>query len=350
MTVGVQRLAKRIAIAGGLETANLLRAAGVMRGARGLGAIFTLHHVRPHDETAFAPNAHLEITPEFLDLVLDRLKSDGYRFVALHEIPVLLSEPGSSQPFAAFTLDDGYRNNLVYALPIFEKHEAPFTVFVAKGLAERTHTIWWETLAALLRKEEKLGFDFGGGHEMLDITTIDAKERVFARIANHLHHHDETTAVSTIDTIARTHEIDPVEIVDDLVMSPSEFNLLEASPLASLGAHTISHRAVSRLSESDAREEMGASRDYVAAITGKPAQSFAYPYGTREAATLRQAAIARDLGFAVAVTTQPGVITRRSIDSVTYLPRLSVNGLYQKVRYVSGLASGIPLRFALNRA
>jgi len=344
MTVGVQRLAKRIAIAGGLETANLLRAAGVMRGARGLGAIFTLHHVRPHDETAFAPNAHLEITPEFLDLVLDRLKSDGYRFVALHEIPALLSEPGSSQPFAAFTLDDGYRNNLVYALPIFEKHEAPFTVFVAKGLAERTHTIWWETLAALLRKEEKLGFDFGGGHEMLDITTFDAKERVFARIANHLHHHDETTAVSKIDTIARTHEIDPVEIVDDLVMTPAELNLLEASPLASLGAHTISHRAISRLPDQEVRDEMEASRDYVALITGARPGAFAYPYGTHEAVTQRQAAIAREVGFDIAVTTQPGVVTSHLIDSITYLPRLSVNGLYQKVRYISGLASGIPVK------
>ena len=349
MTASVKRLAKRIAIAGGLETANLLRAAGVMRGARGLGAIFTLHHVRPHEETAFAPNAHLEITPEFLHLVLNRLKSDGYRFVALEEIPSLLSQSGSSEPFAAFTLDDGYRNNLVYALPIFEKHEAPFTVFVAKGLADRTHTIWWETLAALLRKEEKIGFDFGSGQEMLDVTTTDAKERVFARIANHLHRHDERAAVAAIDRTARKHEIDPDEIVDDLVMTPAELNLLEASPLASLGAHTISHRAISRLCDQEVRDEMEASRDYVAAITGARPGSFAYPYGTHEAVTHRQAAIAREVGFDIAVTTQPGVVTQHSLGSITYLPRLSINGLYQNVRYVSGLASGIPFRFTPNR-
>ncbi|CDM56720.1 MULTISPECIES: polysaccharide deacetylase family protein [Rhizobium] len=350
MTASVKTLAKRIAIAGSLETANLLRAAGVMRGARGLGAIFTLHHVRPHEETAFAPNAHLEITPEFLDLVLVRLKRDGYRFVALDEIPALLSQSGSSQPFAAFTLDDGYRNNLVYALPIFEKHKVPFTVFVARGLSERTHTIWWETLAAVLRKEEKLGFDFGHGHEMLDVAVPLAKERAFARFANHLHRHDETAAVTAIDAMARTHEIDPDEIVDDLVMTPAELNLLEASPLVSLGAHTISHRAISRLSDREVRDEMEASRDYVAAITGARPGSFAYPYGTREAVTQRQAAIAREVGFDIAVTTQPGVVTQRSIGSITYLPRLSINGLYQKVRYVSGLASGIPFQFESNRA
>lgn len=341
-------LARRIAITGGLEAANLLRAAGLMRGARGRGAIFTLHHVRPGETTPFAPNAHLEITPDFLDAVLTQLKADGYRFVALGDIPALLSEPAPKQPFAAFTLDDGYRNNLVYALPIFERHRAPFTIFVSKGLAERTHTIWWETLAALLRKEETLGFDFGGGNEIVDLATAATKHRAFGRFAQYLHRNDEAAAVLEIDRLARDHQLDPVEIVDDLVMGPAELNLLDASPLASLGAHTVSHRAVSRLADAEVRAEMEASCEYVATIAGTRPRSFAYPYGTREAVTRRQAEIARDLGFMIAVTTQPGVVAQRSLSSITYLPRLSINGLYQKARYVSGLASGIPLKFMGN--
>jgi peptidoglycan/xylan/chitin deacetylase (PgdA/CDA1 family) len=341
-------LAKRIAITGGLEAANLLRAAGLMRGARGRGVIFTLHHVRPDQSSSFAPNAHLEITPGFLDAVLTQLKADGYRFVSLEDVPALLSEAAPKQPFAAFTLDDGYRNNLVYALPIFERHAAPFTIFVAKGLAERTHTIWWETLAALLRKEEGLAFDFGDGPATVDLSTPAAKHRAFGRFAQYLHRNDEAAAVLEIDSLARAHEVDPVEITDDLVMGAAELNLLDASPLVSLGAHTVSHRAVSRLGDAEVRAEMEASSAYVAAVAGKRPRSFAYPYGTREAVTQRQAEIARDLGFTVAVTTQPGVVAQRSLSRITYLPRLSINGLYQKARYVSGLASGIPLKFMGN--
>jgi peptidoglycan/xylan/chitin deacetylase (PgdA/CDA1 family) len=343
-------LAKRIAITGGLEVANLLRATGLMRSARGRGAIFTLHHVRPHEASAFSPNAHLEITPEFLDAVLTRLKSDGYQFVSLADVPALLSGPAKKKPFAAFTLDDGYRNNLAYAMPVFDRHEAPFTIFIAKGLVERTHTIWWETLTALLRKQDRLSFDFGNGMEAVSVATAGDKQRVFARFASYIHRNDETAAVAAIDGLARAHGVDPLEIVEHLVMGAPELNLVDASPLASLGAHTVSHRAVARLSDAEVRDEMSVSTDYVEAISGHRPKAFAYPYGTREAVTQQQAAIARDVGFAIAVTTQPGVIEQGSLGNATYLPRLSINGLYQKSRYVSGLASGIPLKLMGNRA
>lgn len=344
MKAGASEFVKRIAITGGLEAANAMRAIGLMRGARGRGAIFTLHHVRHHQPAPFAPNAHLEIIPEFLDAILTELKRNGYRFVALDDIPELLAEPSPKQPFASFTLDDGYRNNLVYALPVFERHAAPFTIFVAKGLTERTHTIWWETLTALLRREDRLAFDFGGGSEAIDCSTTAGKAEAFARFARHIHGSNESQTVAAIDALARAHDIDPAEIVDDLVMGPSELNLLDASPLASLGAHTVSHRAVARLSDAEVRAEMEGSSDYVASISGRRPLSLAYPYGTREAVTSREAAIADEMGFKLAVTTQPGVITPRSLGDMTYLPRLSINGLYQKARYVSGLASGIPLK------
>ncbi len=344
MKASAKQFVKRIAITGGLEAANVIRSTGLMRGARGRGAIFTLHHVRPDQGAPFSPNAHLEITPEFLDAALSQLKRDGYRFVALDDVPALLAEPAPKQPFAAFTLDDGYRNNLVYAFPVFERHEAPFTIFVAKGLTERTHTIWWETLAALLRKEERLVFDFGGGSEAIDCSTPSGKAQAFGRFARYIHQSDESTAVAAIDALARAHDVDPIEIVDDLVMGAPELNLLDASPLASLGAHTVSHRAVARLSDAEVRAEMQASLDYVTEISGRRPQAFAYPYGTRDAATPREAGIAGDMGFRIAVTTQPGVVTPRSLSSTAYLPRLSINGLYQKARYISGLASGIPLK------
>ncbi|MBB4478794.1 polysaccharide deacetylase family protein [Rhizobium etli] len=337
----LKRLAKRVAIGAGLEASWLIAAAGLMRQARGRGVIFTLHHVRPHVAHAFAPNAHLEITPDFLDAALGRLKREGYRFVPLDELPALLAEPEGGRPFAAFTLDDGYINNLEHALPVFERHRAPFTVFVAKGFAEGSHSIWWETLAVLLRQATEIRFDFGRGSERLALESPQQQWDAFDRFAAYIHRSDEARAVAALDMLARDNGIEPTDIVRELVMGPAQLQWLARRPLAALGAHTISHRALARLPEAEARIEMEVSADYLEAVTGIRPVTIAYPYGTPEAATGREAAIAGRLGFSVAVTTQPGL---PAAGKTGYLPRMSLNGFYQKPRYVSALASGIPLR------
>jgi peptidoglycan/xylan/chitin deacetylase (PgdA/CDA1 family) len=348
MEQGIRDRLKRAAISGGLETATFLKSLGLMRDAAGLGAIFTLHHVRPTLSRRFAPNAHLEISPEFLDLTLTRLKHDGYDFIALDMLPERMASKGDRQPFAAFTLDDGNRDNLDHALPVFARHGAPFTVFVAQGLSERTHSLWWETLANLLERLDRLTFDFGVGPESFDLNKAGQRRAVFARFAAYVHDRDETETVGRIDELARHNGLEPLDLVRASIMDRTELKRLAAHPLASLGAHTVSHRALARLPEAEAMAEMSLSADYVAEIIGRRPAAIAYPYGTADAASPREARLAAELGFEIGVTTRPGTITAANTAAATLLPRLSLNGHYQKARYASALASGIPMRLAHN--
>ncbi len=333
---------KRAVISGGLETASILGSLGLMRGAGGIGAIFTLHHVRPYVPKPFEPNRHLEITPDFLDLAIRRLKSDGYTFLPLDELPGRIAQgPGKSR-FAVFTLDDGNRNNLEHALPVFARHAVPFTVFVSQGLSERTHSMWWETLAALLGRLDRLTFDFGQGEESFDFRQPGNRQSVYDRFADYVHTIEEAHAVAAIDELARDHGLEPIEIVRNLIMDRDELKQLASHPLASLGAHTVSHRAIGRLTEAEAAAEMALSANYVAIVTGTRPRAIAFPYGTVAASSLREARLVGELGFIIGLSTRPGVITAGM--SPTLMPRLSLNGFYQKPRYASALASGIPMR------
>lgn len=334
---------KRTVITMGLEVSAMLDSLGLSGGTRGRGAIFTLHHVRKPFVRPFHPNDILEATPEFLDEALATLKSRGYDFVRLEEVPDRLAS-NSRQPFACFTLDDGNRNNKTDAAPVFTRHSAPFTIFITKGFIEGTHSLWWETLEALLNKAPAIDFDFGLGPEPVPTATSAQKLTAFRRITDFVSTADETYAVEQLDTEAHKHGVDPLAITRDLAMRAGELRELGTNPLASYGAHTVSHHGLARLPDSEARREISDSIDAVLAMTGKVANAFAYTYGDARSVSSRERQILRDLGMRIGVTTRPGVLIADMLNDMTALPRISLNGLYQKGRYVRALASGIPFK------
>lgn len=337
---------RKAAITGGLEASRILGRMGAMTAARGRGAIFTLHHVRPFAPRRLDANGHLEITPDFLDQAIERLKADGYRFVPLEAVPGLIAGKPDAQPFAVFTLDDGYRDNVQYALPVFERHGVPFTVFVTRGFSERSHTLWWETAEALLNATDRFTLETDTGDRTLQVSTLAEKRAACDLICDGICGPQESLAIARLDAAARSVGVDPAAMVAQLVMTADELVSLSRHPLATLGAHSLSHRALDFLSDAEALEELSGSADYVEAITGRRPTTFAYPYGDRRSASDRIAALAEKAGFTLAVTTRAGTLDGRAMAAPMLLPRISLNGYYQKPRYVSALASGIPFKLA----
>lgn len=344
-TVAARRMLKRAAIQGGLEAVSLFAKTGLMSGARGSGAIFTLHHVRPATHKVFDPVAHLAITPEFLDASISRLKADGHVPVALEDLPEFLANPDRPGPAMVFTLDDGYRDNNQFARPVFEKHSVPYTIFITGGFVDRTQSIWWETAELLLNQIDEFDFDFGNGPEKLPTRNPTEKYAAFDRLHKVLSCNEQQPIVERLGKQAGAAGICPTGLVDREVMDEAELRELASTPLASLGAHTISHPNLAHLDAERMQREIRQSAERVAEITGEAPRTLAYPYGDRCAAGTREYETAKDLGFRLAVTTNPGTLQAGSLENLFSLPRISLNGYYQKCRYVGALASGIP--FAL---
>ncbi|PWW01867.1 polysaccharide deacetylase [Hoeflea marina] len=341
-TITARRLIKRTIIQSGLEAVSLAASAGLFSGARGRGSIFTLHHVRPAVEKSFYPSEHLSITPDFLDAAITTLKAAGHVAVALEDLPGHLALGKDAAPAMVFTLDDGYRDNAVHARPVFEKHGVPYTIFVAGGFVDRTHTIWWETAEALLNKVDRFDFDFGGGPVSLPARNFGEKYTAYDALALAMAGPDQDAIATRLDELARSSGVSPEAIVREEVMDDGELRDLIGSPLARLGAHTISHANLAQTDPARLRDELDRSADRVARITGERPVTLAYPYGDRSAAGTREFEAARELGFKIAVTTVPGVLQRSSLGNLLSLNRTSLNGYYQKTRYVEALASGIP--------
>lgn len=332
---------RQAAIRGGLEAVALTGLWRLYPAAAGRGVIFTLHHVRPAETKAHDPNALLSITPQFLDLAIDAALECGLTPVALEELPTLLADPAERRRFVSFTLDDGYRDNAEHAAPVFRRHGVPYTIFITKGFVERTRSMWWETAEELTGKAEMIEFDFGAGLEIVPTRNAAQKWDAFARIARFVHSGDEDAAVEQVDRVARSNGVDPIGITERLVMNAAELKALAQDPLAHFGAHTLTHVALARVDDERLRAEIIGSVDAVEAYVGKRPTTFAYPYGFPAAAGKREFRVLKAQGL-FGVTTQPGVLGCRTLERPTAIPRVSLNGLYQKKRYVKALISGIP--------
>ena len=253
---------------------------------RGMGSILMLHHVRNEPDRDFAPNSHLSVSPEFLDIAILRLKQEGYRFVSMDKMSALLESGEGSRmeyPVIAITLDDGYRDNLIHAAPIFRRHRVPFTVYVAPGLVDAKDTLWWEDLEQVILQRKKVVVDLPGGQRVFETATASAKHNAYKDLLKILVSQvSEEQQREIVSGLSKAYNHDAAAHVKNQVMSWQELKHICKDPLCTIGAHTMGHYALARLPEDQAREEMKKSRDKIQEMLGNPVEHFAYPYGYPE--------------------------------------------------------------------
>ena len=89
--------------------------------------------------------------------------------------------------------------------------------------------------------------------------------------------------------------------------------------LISIGAHTISHPRLTAHSIEVQSREIAGSRRACEALTGRPIDMFAYPFGAHDGRTV---SAVRQAGIRYACTTRAGVVGPRA--DPMRLPRLQV--------------------------
>ncbi len=318
---------------------------------RGLGSILMLHRVENSPARGFSPNSHLSISPQFLEETLKALSASIYEFVSLDEAVERIMDQSSQsrlrRPFITVTLDDGYRDNLINAVPLFRKYKVPYTIYVAPGLVDGRANLWWEDLENLIASRDRLDMDMPGGRREFLLQTSEEKTSAFEELLHFFSSQlSEFEQRRVIKELCWLHKLDFEAHRANSIMNWEELAMLGKDPLCTLGAHTIGHYAVARLSEKDAIFEMEESRRLIEVETGKIAKHLAYPYGYPAAASTRDFDLAKECGFVSAVTTRHGVCYRPHQYHMTALPRISLNGNFQKMRYVKTLLSGATARIA----
>jgi peptidoglycan/xylan/chitin deacetylase (PgdA/CDA1 family) len=343
-------------IRGGLESLYFSGAHAALKPfVGGVGVVLMFHHVRPPRADRFQPNRLLEITPRFFARVIRWLRRSGVDLVSLDELHRRLTEGDLKRRFVCLTFDDGYRDTLQYAYPILKEARAPFAVYVATSFPDRLGELWWLVLEAVIGRNDHIGLQINGENHTFDCRTLGEKRTLYHELYWWLRSRQTATEMRDIvRDLAACYHIDVTAFCKELCMDWEELATLAADPLVTIGAHTVNHYMLAKLPAQNVRTEMDISRSVIEAGLAVRPRHFSYPFGNPDAAGAREFQIAGELGFKTAVTTRPGVLFRAHRERLTALPRISVNGEYQQMRYVrvllSGAATAMWNRFGLEAA
>jgi peptidoglycan/xylan/chitin deacetylase (PgdA/CDA1 family) len=218
----------------------------------------------------------------------------------------------------AITFDDGYADNARIAAPILRRLGLPATFFIATGFLDGG-CMWNDTVIEAVRAARGPVLDLGslglGAHAVDDARNRRAAiDQVIAAL-KHL------PPGERVDKAGRIAEIAGAGAPSDLMMSAGDVRRLNVDGMT-IGAHTINHPILTRITDGEARAEIELSRRRLEDITGAPVRLFAYPNGKpAEDFGLRHVEMVRTLGFDAAVTTAWGV-ARHGADPLQ-LPRFT---------------------------
>jgi peptidoglycan/xylan/chitin deacetylase (PgdA/CDA1 family) len=308
----------------------------------GVGSILTMHHVRPKRPDAFQPNRLLEITPKFFEKLLRRLKRARIDVISLDEMHQRFITGDFKRRFVCITFDDGYKDVMEHAYPLLRKYELPFAMYIPTSFPDRLGEIWWIALEAVIAQNSRVGALINGEERFFDCGTVREKRELYDAMYGYIRSmKTEDELRKFVRDLCATYRVDIAAFCRDLCMDWRELADMAADPLVTIGAHTVNHVMLKKIvSDDTVRAEMEMSRSVLEAALGKRPEHLAYPVGDPTSAGPREFRIAAELGFKTATTTRPGVLFKVHRDHLTALPRISVNGEFQRQRYVKVLMSG----------
>lgn len=280
-------------------------------------AILCFHRVMPTEALGPDPDRHpIQAMPLDLFEALAEELAGRHRVVSMDEAAERFLAR-DREPVVAITFDDGYKDNLDYALPVLKKHRIPATIYITTRFPEGDGRMWWADLRDAVMTRDRIEIDDAGGRRVW--TTRSSAERAACLADLRSIILGQTSEVRERILAQALGDRAGVDRMSDC-LSWSDIEALAREHLITIGAHTHTHPCLKLLTEAEVLEEMRICRDLLESRLGRPVRHFAYPGGDPEWIGEREFRLARDFGWKTSVTLMP----RLAAPTLHRLPRMLV--------------------------
>jgi peptidoglycan/xylan/chitin deacetylase (PgdA/CDA1 family) len=209
----------------------------------------------------------------------------------------------------AITFDDGYADNEELAAPILCGLGLSATFFITTGFLGGG-CMWNDRVIEAVRACTAGTLDLsalGLGTHPLDAPA--QRSRAIGNVLKRIKHLEQAERDRVTDAIA---EAAGAAVQPALMMSHDQVRSLRAMGME-VGAHTVTHPILARLTPAIAFDEMQRGKNELEELLGEPVRLFAYPNGVpQQDYTAEHTRMARECGFDAALSTAWGAASARS--------------------------------------
>lgn len=287
------------------------------------------------------------VTPRHFVEHLEVLREHTH-LISLRQLSQVLLDGNLPNRSVVVTFDDGYADNLYNAKPALERYGIPATFFLTTGQIGQEREFWWDELERLLLQPDTLpktlSLNINGtayrwelgkaarysekffwrrrGWRAYEAAPPSPRHSAYCSLWELLNPLSEGERRKVLGELRTWAGAGPAARPTHRPLLREEAVALAQGELIEVGAHTVTHPALSALPAASQRDEVQRSKAYLEEVLSGQVTSFAYPYGKQYHYTAETVSIVREAGFSCACSNFVGV-AGQSTDPFQ-LPRVAV--------------------------
>ncbi len=313
------------------------------RKAGSAGVILQFERVRPRRHVPFQPLRKSEITPDFLDQIIQALKRWNYDIVTMDEACRRAVRLPGPRRFVCLTFDRAYKDVITSAYPILSRNGVPFTVYVATAFPDGVGEAWWLALEAIVAREKRLSLIIDGRERHFDIATTAEKYQLYEFLDRRMRSLPSSDLSIAINDLCMRYSVDLARLSRETSMDWADLAKLAADPLVTIGSATVNYPMLSNLKDVDASREITMGKAVAEAALHRKISHFAYPFGDSGSFRKSHVMMTEEAGFLSAASTVPGSVEAEGRTNLHALPRVAWDGRLGSLRALRVLLSGAGL-------
>ena len=265
---------------------------------KGNGSILTYHRVLPYEKISEDLDVGLAVLTSNFEKQIKLLKTN-YNIVPIDELINNLKSKRKEKFLLSITFDDGYKDNLNFALPILEHYKIPATIYVTTRFLDTDVWMWWYELKEIINQKDYLKFNYKEHNYYYELKNYRQKIQAFKNLRKlflnlRVNEQLELLEIATENKKRKNYS--------KICLDSKDLKTLDKNSLITIGAHTHTHTNLKILNKDEAIYDICKCIKTLENLLKHKVKHFAYPYGGVDHVGHREHEIIKNLNFSSAVT------------------------------------------------